>query len=74
MSFYAFSPLGGGFLTGSVKRDVSALLAFVNVSYLIMLQSQAEKGSRFDANHAQGAMFIKVRFHYSFKNEINSLT
>ena len=41
---------------------------------LDITQSQAEKGSRFDADHAQGAMFIKVRFHYPFRNDIKSLT
>jgi aflatoxin B1 aldehyde reductase len=47
MSFYAFNPLAGGWLTGRYHRDTS--------------DSSLEPGSRFDPNRLQGKMY-RARF------------
>jgi aflatoxin B1 aldehyde reductase len=47
MSFYAFNPLAGGWLTSRYKRDTQ--------------DSTIEAGSRFDPNRMQGKMY-RARF------------
>jgi len=60
ISFYAFSPLGGGVLTGAHTRDS---------------QDQVEKGSRFDPNTPVGKMYRKRYFndaHWSALEELQA--
>ncbi|CAG8976013.1 hypothetical protein HYALB_00007540 [Hymenoscyphus albidus] len=59
ISFYAFQPLAGGFLTGRYTRDMEA--------------DSIEKGSRFDKNTVQGAMTRSRYWHDEYFDALDIL-
>jgi aflatoxin B1 aldehyde reductase len=59
MSFYAFNPLAGGWLTDRYHRDMS--------------DSSLEPGSRFDGNRMQGRMYRQRFWNDSFFSALETL-
>ncbi|ORY11556.1 NADP-dependent oxidoreductase domain-containing protein [Clohesyomyces aquaticus] len=59
IEFYAFNPLGGGYLTDRYHRD--------------MKDEDIEKGSRFDKNRVQGQMYRARYWHGQFFDALDLL-
>jgi aflatoxin B1 aldehyde reductase len=59
MSFYAFNPLAGGWLTDRYHRETAS--------------DSIEPGSRFDANRAQGKMYRQRYWNESFFSALDTL-
>jgi aflatoxin B1 aldehyde reductase len=59
MSFYAFNPLAGGWITDRYHRDTS--------------DASLEPGSRFDANRMQGKMYRARFWNDSFFSALEAL-
>lgn len=63
ISYYTYNPLGGGFFTGAYDASMKEAEGSASL----------EKGSRFDANTRQGAMYRKRYFHDAFFEALDVL-
>jgi aflatoxin B1 aldehyde reductase len=71
ISYYIYNPLGGGFFTGSIKRDSVEQAARQATEQ--DPNAHLESGSRFDKSTGQGKMYRKRYFHDSVFDALDEI-